>query len=47
MENRHSRDKLAQFSYRIFQIKFVVFEAVLLCSFLYVLYQVVKHELGF
>ena len=39
-------DKLKQFSYRIFQIKFIVFESVLLVCFLYVLYLVVKHEVG-
>ena len=30
----NNQDKLAQFSYRIFQLKFVVFECVLLLSFL-------------
>ena len=43
---RHGEQKLAQFSYRIFQIKFIVFESVLLGCFLYVLWQVVKHEFG-
>ena len=48
MQNRRRRpeDKLAQFSYRIFQVKFIVFESVLLGCFLYVLYLVVKHEFG-
>ena len=37
----HSEEeKLAEFSYRIFQIKFVIFESVLLLCFLYVLYKV-------
>jgi hypothetical protein len=48
MQARHSTEgRLARFSYRIFQIKFIVFEAVLLACFLFVLYQVVKHEFGF
>ena len=40
-------DKLAKFSYRIFQIKFVIFETVLLGCFLYVLYEVAKREFNF
>jgi hypothetical protein len=40
-------EKLKQFSSRIFRIKFMVFEVVLLGCFLFVLYLVVKHELGF
>ena len=44
--SRHSDDKLAKFSYRVFQIKFVIFELVFLALSLYGLYQVVKHELG-
>jgi hypothetical protein len=48
VQRRHSdEDKLKQFSYRIFQIKFIVFETVLLACFLFVLYQVVKREFGF
>ncbi|MGA2593159.1 MAG: hypothetical protein ABSH32_24860 [Bryobacteraceae bacterium] len=44
---RSSDGDLFRFTYRIFQVKFVVFECVLLGCFLYVLYLVVKHELGF
>ena len=47
MNRRQPEDKLARFSYRIFQIMFVVFEAVLLGCFFYVLYLVVKREFGF
>ena len=48
MPTRHrADDKLEKFSYGIFQIKFIVFESVLLGCFLYVLWQVVKHEFGF
>ena len=43
---RSPDDKLAKFSYLIFQIKFMVFESVLLGCFLYVLWQVVKIECG-
>jgi hypothetical protein len=44
---RHSdEEKLKQFSNRVFQIKFIAFEAVCLGSFFYVLYLVVKRELG-
>lgn len=47
MARHRSDDKLAQFSYWIFLIKFVIFEAVMLGCFLYVLYHVARHELGF
>lgn len=43
---KHGDDKLARFSYRIFQVKFIVFESVLLVCFFYVLWQVVKREIG-
>ena len=51
MQQRHtgddfSQDRLAHFSYRIFQAKFVVFELVFFCLSLYGFYQVVKHEFG-
>ena len=39
--------KLEKFSYRILQIKFIVFETVLLACFLFVVYVVVKREFGF
>jgi hypothetical protein len=47
MNSRRMNGKLEKFSYRIFQIKFIVFESVLLGCFLFVLYLVVKHEFGF
>jgi hypothetical protein len=47
VQRRHPDEKLEKFSYRIFQIKFIVFESVLLICFFYVLWQVVKHEFGF
>jgi hypothetical protein len=40
-------EKLAKFSFFIFQIKFIAFETVMLASFFFVLYLVVKHEFGF
>lgn len=43
---RRPEDNLSQFSNRVFQIKFIAFEAVCLGSFLYVLYLVVKHEIA-
>jgi hypothetical protein len=43
---RRNENKLSDFSYRIFQIKFVVFEAVLLGVFLCVLFKLLKGELG-
>ena len=46
MNSRDLNSKLEKFSYRIFQVKFVVFETVLLGCFLYVLWQVVRHEFG-
>ena len=46
MRRQPDEDKLAKFSYRIFQIKFIIFESVLLLCFLYMLYEVVSHELG-
>lgn len=44
---RASEDGLFRFTYRIFQVKLVVLECVMLGCFLYVLYLVVKHEFGF
>jgi hypothetical protein len=46
MPERNRDDRLAQFSYRIFQVKFVVFEVVLLGCFIFVLYLVVRREFG-
>jgi hypothetical protein len=44
---RRSPDKLTEFSYRLAQIKFVIFELVFFGLSLYGLYQVVKHQFGF
>jgi len=42
----HPTDKLAKFSYHVFQIKFVVYELVFFALSLYGLYEFVLHELG-
>jgi hypothetical protein len=46
MSTRRRPDRLTEFSYRLFQIKFVIFELVFFALSLYGLYQVVKHEFG-
>jgi hypothetical protein len=43
---RHS-DPLINFSHRLTQIKFIIFEIVLLLVFLFFLFQVASGELGF
>jgi len=45
---RHQpEDKLAQFSNRLFQIKFIVFEIAMLVVFIAAVLGLVRHELGF
>lgn len=39
-------DRLTEFSHRLAQIKFIIFELFCMGSFFYVLYLVVKHEFG-
>jgi hypothetical protein len=43
---RHS-DRLTEFSHRLAQIKFIIFEIVFLGIFLYGLYRLVRVEVGF
>jgi len=45
-QRRHSDDRLTQFSHRVSQIKFIVFEIGMLVVFLAGVYAVVTHELG-
>ena len=46
--NRHrSEDKLAQFSNRLVQIKFIVLEIAMLVVFIAAVLALVRHELGF
>ena len=43
---RREPDRLIEFSHRLAQIKFIIFELVFFAVFLYGLYQVVRHEVG-
>jgi hypothetical protein len=45
-QRRHSDDPLTQFSHRVSQIKFIIFEIGMLVVFLAGVYAVVSHELG-
>jgi hypothetical protein len=46
MIRRRDEDNLKNFAYRVFQIKFVIFESALLGVFMYVLFKLLKGELG-
>ena len=39
-------DKLGDFAYRVFQIKFIVFESALLVVFILVLFKLLRGEMG-
>ena len=46
MRAHNNPDRLTEFSHRLAQIKFVIFEIVFFCLSLYGLFQLVKHEVG-